>query len=345
MMNQEEKRNLFESWQKGTISESDLKRLEVEALEDDFLFEAMEGYATNQPNDSNRLLSLERKLKNRVRPAKTRRIWLVPAAAATIIAILAAVFLLRNETDVSTSQESELYSEVLDKAEDKNDDQTEQQVALFEETQDDEGFQQEEIITTPKMQENQQSLKKEREKDLAAEEVGGISADIAREEPESVIEEVIPKQELGTQSLPSTDKIEEDLAEEMLEMEADSYSMEDSPAESAAAASPMAKKSSPVPARANQMSNAAESQKSQPQMGFDAFKKYIKDNIKRTKAADENNIRGFVRLSFNVNNEGRPTKIEVISGLGYGLDKEAVRLLESTLWSQGQKNELTIDFE
>ena len=345
MMNQEEKRNLFESWQKGTISESDLKRLEVEALEDDFLFEAMEGYATNQPNDSSRLLSLERKLKDRVRPAKTRRIWLVPAAAATIVAVLAAVFLLGNETDVSKSNESELYSEVLNKAEDKNEDQPEQLAALSEEAQDDEGFQQEEIMTTPKMQENQQLLKKEREQDLASEEVGDISADIAREEPESVIEEVIPKQELGTQSLPSTDKIEEDLAEEMLEMDADSYSMEDSPAESAAAASPMAKKSSPISARANQMSNTAESQNSQPQMGFNAFKKYIKDNIRRTKASDDNNIRGSVRLSFDVNNEGKPIKIEVISGLGYGLDKEAIRLLESTLWTQGQNNELKIDFE
>ena len=93
------------------------------------------------------------------------------------------------------------------------------------------------------------------------------------------------------------------------------------------------------------MTNAAESQKSQPQMGFDAFKKYIKDNIKRTKAADENNIRGSVRLSFDVNNEGKPTEIEVISGLGYGLDEEAIRLLESTLWTQGQNNELAIDFE
>ena len=192
---------------------------------------------------------------------------------------------------------------------------------------------------------NQQALKKERQKDLATDESEDIFVVIATEEPESVIEEAIPEQELGTQSLTSTYKIEEDLAEEMLEMDADSYSMEDSPAESAAGASMMAKKSSPVPARANQMTNAAESQKSQPQMGFDAFKKYSKDNIKRTKAADENNIRGSVRLSFDVNNEGKPTEIEVISGLGYGLDEEAIRLLESTLWTQGQNNELAIDFE
>ena len=288
---------------------------------------------------------MEQKLKNRVRPAKKRRIWLVPAAAATIIAILAAVFLLRNETDVSTTKGGELFSEVLDIADDKNEDQPEQQAFLFEEDQDDGGFQQEEVTPTPKMQENQQALKKERQKDLATDESEGIFAVIATEEPESVIEEAIPEQELGTQSLTSTDKIEEDLAEEMLEMDADSYSMEDSPAESAAGASMMAKKSSPVPARANQMTNAAESQKSQPQMGFDAFKKYIKDNIKRTKAADENNIRGSVRLSFDVNNEGKPTEIEVISGLGYGLDEEAIRLLESTLWTQGQNNELAIDFE
>lgn len=188
-------------------------------------------------------------------------------------------------------------------------------------------------------------LKKERQKDLATDESEGIFAVIATDESESIIEEAIPEQELGTQSLTSTDKIEEDLAEEMLEMDADSYSMEDSPAESAAGASMMAKKSSPVPARANQMTNAAESKRSQPQMGFDAFKKYIKDNIKRTKAADENNIRGSVRLSFDVNNEGKPTEIEVISGLGYGLDEEAIRLLESTLWTQGQNNELAIDFE
>ncbi len=74
-------------------------------------------------------------------------------------------------------------------------------------------------------------------------------------------------------------------------------------------------------------------------------KQASRDNINRTKAADENNIRGSVRLSFDVNNEGKPTEIEVISGLGCGLDEEAIRLLESTLWTQGQKKELTIDFE
>ena len=287
---------------------------------------------------------MERKLNNRVRPVKTQRIWLVPAAAATVVAVLAVVFLLRNETDVSTSNESELYSEVLDEAADKNDTQTEQLAALSEKTEEPAGLQQQ--VEKPKVsiQDNQQILKKESNKEFTAEEVEGISADIARDEPESVVEEAIPEQVLGAQSFPSHDGIEESLAEEMTDMDADSYSMEDLPAESASV-SPMAKKSSPVTARANQMSNTSESQKSQPQMGIDAFEKYIKDNIKRTKASDENNIHGSVRLSFDVNNQGKPTEIKVISGLGYGLDKEAIRLLESTLWTQGQNNELKIDFE
>lgn len=430
MINQEEKRELFKSWQDGTISSGDRRRLEVEALEDDFLFEAMEGFATNPSEDSSRLAALEQKLSERVRPSKTRRIWLVPAAAATIISIVAAVFLLRNDVeDVASTKRTELYSEVLAEEFDKDNAEKKQEWPAENEAAENfsditDGVQEPE----PKKVQIDQTFSNEAN-DLPPE-----LAVLKEDSPVSAVEEVevMLDDEMSedgmnvtsSQALPEA--LESDVIEEdEVAMEADSYSSQATPRESAAA--PMASKkrakssvaenrnegingillddnSSPLigaqvqygdefattdfdgafqfeaPFKKGEtikvsyigydeksytltsdekitiqmdppssmlsevvVSSAAGGVKSQPVMGYEAFEKYIESDKQRTKAADENNLRGIVRLRFNVNKSGKPVRIKVISGLGYGLDEEAIRLLESSKWTPGKQNEIEIE--
>ena len=55
--------------------------------------------------------------------------------------------------------------------------------------------------------------------------------------------------------------------------------------------------------------------------------KYLGRNIKYPTAASRKNVSGTVFVSFEVGKHGNISKPEVIKGLGYGLDDEAVRVV------------------
>ena len=70
--------------------------------------------------------------------------------------------------------------------------------------------------------------------------------------------------------------------------------------------------------------------------GMTSFYKYLADNCKYPAEAIANNISGKVFLSFTVETNGALADIEVVRGLGYGTDEEAVRLLaNSPRWEPG----------
>ena len=63
--------------------------------------------------------------------------------------------------------------------------------------------------------------------------------------------------------------------------------------------------------------------------GKEAFKKYIKENLRYPKEALENKIEGVVHLSAEINDNGEVIGTSIEKGLGYGCDKEAARLIEN----------------
>lgn len=63
--------------------------------------------------------------------------------------------------------------------------------------------------------------------------------------------------------------------------------------------------------------------------GKEAFKKYIKENLRYPKEALENKIEGVVHLSAEINDNGEVISTSIEKGLGYGCDKEAARLIEN----------------
>ena len=63
--------------------------------------------------------------------------------------------------------------------------------------------------------------------------------------------------------------------------------------------------------------------------GIKSFYKYINKNLKYPKKAQRKKIEGKVFVKFFVTPSGSVQNIEVIRGIGYGCDEEAVRLMQN----------------
>ena len=87
--------------------------------------------------------------------------------------------------------------------------------------------------------------------------------------------------------------------------------------------------------------------------GSEALKKFIKNNLSYPKEALMHGVEGSVFLRYEVNEEGKVRSVSVISGLGYGCDKEAERIIRLLKYSQvknrgmkvNTKFKLTIHFK
>lgn len=62
--------------------------------------------------------------------------------------------------------------------------------------------------------------------------------------------------------------------------------------------------------------------------GLQAMKSFIKENLKYPKEAALQKIEGSVHLRYSINQKGEVIKVKIVSGVGYGCDKEAVRLVK-----------------
>lgn len=69
----------------------------------------------------------------------------------------------------------------------------------------------------------------------------------------------------------------------------------------------------------------------EPAMGWKAFRKYLKQELKYPAQAAEKGIHGRVIANITLLN-GEIQNIEIIKKLGYGCDEEAIRLLQNTKW-------------
>ena len=83
-----------------------------------------------------------------------------------------------------------------------------------------------------------------------------------------------------------------------------------------------------------------------PSIGRKAFRTYLEDNLNYPQEALDNRIEGKVVLNVSFNEFGIIKNIEVLKGLGYGCDEEAVRLVrEGPAWEPGEVNGDAVDSE
>jgi protein TonB len=71
-----------------------------------------------------------------------------------------------------------------------------------------------------------------------------------------------------------------------------------------------------------------------PPGGYDAFYKYIGDNLKYPAQARRMGIEGRVYVQFVVDKDGTLTEVQAVKGIGAGCDEEAVRVIKNApKWS------------
>ena len=70
--------------------------------------------------------------------------------------------------------------------------------------------------------------------------------------------------------------------------------------------------------------------------GLKALREFIKKNLKYPLEAMEAKIEGSVLVKYEVNFKGKVTKTEIASGLGYGCDEEATRLVKMFKFEVGK---------
>ncbi len=74
--------------------------------------------------------------------------------------------------------------------------------------------------------------------------------------------------------------------------------------------------------------------------GDQARLQYLASNIKYPQTARELGIQGTVYLSFIVEKDGSITNVEVLRGIGYGCDEEAMRVVRAMpKWEPGKQRE------
>jgi periplasmic protein TonB len=72
--------------------------------------------------------------------------------------------------------------------------------------------------------------------------------------------------------------------------------------------------------------------------GSNAFRNFVSQNMKYPDVAAENGIQGRVFVQFVVEADGRLTNVRVLRGVDPALDKEAVRVIESSpKWNPGKQ--------
>jgi len=69
----------------------------------------------------------------------------------------------------------------------------------------------------------------------------------------------------------------------------------------------------------------------------------IQSKIIYPKEAKENNIEGKVYIRCKITSEGEVEEIEVVKGLGFGCDEEAIRVVKDSKWKPGEVNNVPTD--
>jgi protein TonB len=78
--------------------------------------------------------------------------------------------------------------------------------------------------------------------------------------------------------------------------------------------------------------------------GLEALYKYLQNNIQFPQQAKDAGVAGKVHLAFIVGKQGQITQVEVLSGIGWGLDEEAVRVVNGMpLWKPGKQRGIPVN--
>lgn len=73
--------------------------------------------------------------------------------------------------------------------------------------------------------------------------------------------------------------------------------------------------------------------------GYPALRDYLSANVQYPSAAKAANVKGIVHVSFIVRRDGQITDTEILKGLGFGCDEEAIGVVNAMqAWKPGSQS-------
>ncbi|MBL7783428.1 MAG: energy transducer TonB [Saprospiraceae bacterium] len=318
--------HLLQKWQDGDFTRRDEQELQALVRDDAFRREAWEGFQEHPEVDHNVRLNA---LRARLRPEqRRRRVWLpqAMAAAAVFVVLLAALWFFRGPAPepVDTLAKTETPT-------------------LQTETMSD--------ATATPAAEVPQALRK------SVEPIAKADKAIRQEEGAgTVFSDAVSEKKQQDEIVATDDKQAPAVvysAAEEAESTKESKDLGD------LATAPPAPASRP-PAEVEQMSTRAKTAAKpqatapgQPASQANAMQEvdynllglqdYLHRNARLPEAARQNNISGFVKVSFDLDKKRRPKNFQILQTLGYGCDEEALRLLKAYNFSQFTQDTLTVE--
>ena len=319
--------DLLQKWQDGDFTRRDEQEMQALVREDAFRREAWEGFQDHPETDHNARLDA---LRARLRPAqRSRRVWLpqAMAAAAVFVVLLAALWFFRGPGPEP--------ADTLAKTETPT---------LQTETMSD-------APTSAPAPEAPVALRK------SVEPIAQADKPVSRNEAAGAVFTDAVSEKKQQEDIAVADDVQKPAA--ILSATEEAESPKESKDLGDVATTPTAPAARP-PAEYEQMSTRAKAA-SKPQtsapgqpasqanamqdVDYDmlALQDYLRRNARLPEAARQNNISGFVRVSFRLTKNRRPKDFVVVQSLGYGCDEEAQRLLREYNWSQFTQDTLTVE--
>lgn len=316
-------KNHIEKYLKGELSSTEMHALEMKALHDPFLAEALEGAASIRPDHfAKDVQSINKKIATR----KTNRFYWPLRIAASILLVISVTYLIIRTKPDTTIQQLALQ---------KNLEEKDNRQPIISDSAD-----------RPKtIGDNLLSLKKENSPIEKPRPKSKLP--VAESQPQEVINETKsePTPEVSEGSAISQSAIIDDLAEEReLALARDLDESKDdeiaqSKTESRKARSEVLKKSAAPSALPGAGSDKLKADDSitispKPYVGDVQFLEYLKTNIVYPKEAMDNNVEGEVTINFNVSRDGALSDFLVEKGIGFGCDQELIRVIKAgPAWS------------
>ena len=326
--------DLLQKWQEGTFTRRDELELQALAGSDDFRREAWEGFQLYPEADHERRLAT---LRARIRPESGgKRVFLpqIMAAAAVFVVLLGALWFFRGPGPEPSEKMARNDAPVLE-TQPLSD-------AVAPATQPE----------APQVLKDVAAGTARERSATGSTATSGRMAD-AGAGPEKMTEsESVVTNDLATPASPAvvSAPVEAAPAEKDDEVIAMEESRSAKQQEDVAADKKEAVKAKAAPARKPQFNEAG--QQSAPgnanamqTVDYEmlTLQDYLRRNARLPEAARQNNVSGFVRVSFRLNKKREPTDFRILHSLEYGCDEEALRLLRAYDWRNFTQDTFTVE--
>ncbi|MFZ1806804.1 MAG: TonB family protein [Cyclobacteriaceae bacterium] len=310
-----DRKNDIAKYLKGELSPAEMHKLEMRALEDPFLADALEGTDLTTPEQfAEDVIFLNQKIQK-----NNKRYYWPLRIAASIILVISITYLVFQITPERSNDSLALKKEIKSEEATTGSEQDSTQSSK-------DNFKNKEIIQAieDKPIAKTKSLPKEIAKNdqvplpasqaLREATTSATQAELENTEFETITEDVSPI----TQDVEILEREEiAQLKTETRRIRSDALKKSASPSTLSGAGNKEMK------------STPTNSISARPIIGEDEYREYLNDNVQYPKEAVDNRISGEVTVSFLVDTDGNSSDFNVEKGIGFGCDQELIRLIEN----------------